>query len=41
MEIKKPTGIHTEYTDRHKHGDKRQTERESYTSSLQEVTDLN
>ena len=26
---------------RHQHGDKRQTERESYTSSLQEVTDLN
>jgi len=27
MEIKKPTGIHTEYTDRHKHGDRRQTHR--------------
>jgi hypothetical protein len=27
MEIQKPTDIHTEYTDRHKHGDRRQTHR--------------
>jgi hypothetical protein len=32
MEIQKPTDIHTEYTDRHKHGDKvRHTGSERYT----------
>ena len=42
MEIQKPTDIHTEYTDRHKQGDRRQThvERDAQ-GSIQHVTDLN
>ena len=42
MVIQKPTDIHTEYTDRHKQGDRRQThvERDAQ-GSIQHVTDLN